>query len=406
MSALIFPKGMKSMMKLPVYMDNHATTPLDPKVLEAMMPCLTTEFGNAASRTHCFGWQAESKVNTARDEIARFIHATPEEIVFTSGATESNNVALKGAVGIYKEKGNHIITQVTEHKSVLDTCKYLETQGVKITYLPVNSQGLIDLGQLEAAITDQTLLISIMYANNEIGTLQPVAEIGKIAKARNILFHVDGAQAAGKVPLDVDAMGIDILSLSAHKIYGPKGIGVLYVRKKNPRVRLTPLIHGGGHEGGFRSGTLNVPGIVGFGKACEIARKEMDEESKRMAKLRDRLQASFQMRLAGVHINGNSEYRLPNNLSVSFDGVDGEAVLMSLDGKVAVSTGSACNSANTEPSYVLKAIGLSPEKIRGSIRFGLGRFTTDEEIVYVADRVVEVVTRLRQLSPFAESNSA
>ncbi len=390
------------MIKLPIYMDYHSTTPVDPRVLGAMLPSFGEHFGNAASRNHPFGWQAEKLVEKARTQIARLIHADPKEIVFTSGATESNNIALKGALEIYQEKGNHLITQPTEHKSVLDTCKYLEKRGAKVTYLPVDRYGVVDPEELRRAVTDKTVLISIMAANNEIGTIQPIEEIGKIAKEKGVLFHVDAAQAAGKIPLDVEKMGIDLLSISAHKMYGPKGTGALYVRSKNPRVRLAPLIHGGGHEFGIRSGTLNVPGIVGFGKACEIAEKELPEEAKRILGLRKKLHELTTKGLEGVHLNGHPEKRLPGNLNLSFVGVEGESLLMSLSEEIAVSSGSACSSARVEPSFVLKALGLGENLIHTSIRFGLGRFNTEEEVDYTARRVIEIVKKLREISPLYE----
>ncbi len=389
-------------MKLPVYLDNHATTPLDPRVLEAMMPSLTNEFGNAASRNHPFGWHAEKMVETSRDQIAHLIGADSKEIIFTSGATESNNIALKGAAEMYREKGDHIITQVTEHKAILDTCKFLEKQGIKVTYLPVDQYGQIRLDDLNRAITDKTILISIMFANNEIGTIQPIEAIGKIAKERGILFHVDAAQAAGKIPIDVEKMGIDILSISAHKMYGPKGIGALYVRRRNPRVRLSPVIHGGGHERGMRSGTLNVAGIVGLAKACEIAEKEMTQESGRLAALRDRLKAGIEKELDEVYLNGHPTERLPNNLNISFAYVEGESLLMGINEEIAVSSGSACTSASLEPSYVLKALGVGEDLAHTSIRFGLGRFNTQEEVDYTINRIVKVVKRLREMSPLYE----
>lgn len=390
------------MVKLPIYMDHQATTPVDPRVLEAMLPCFREAFGNAASRNHPFGWQAEKLVENARAQIAHITHADPKEIVFTSGATESDNIALKGAAEMYREKGNHIITQVTEHKAILDTAKYLEKQGVQVTYLPVDPYGLISLEKLQAAITDKTILISIMAANNEIGTLQPIEEIGKIAKEKGILFHVDAAQAVGKIPMDVEKMGIDILSFSAHKMYGPKGIGALYVRKKNPRVRLAPVIHGGGHERGVRSGTLNVPGIVGFGKACEIAERELPEETKRLLKLRTRLHETITGELDEVYLNGHPERRLPGNLNLSFAFVEGESLLMGINEEIAVSSGSACTSATLEPSYVLKALGVGEDLAHTSIRFGLGRFNSEEEVDYVAKRIIETVKRLREMSPLYE----
>src|SRR5712691_6945302 len=388
-------------MKLPIYMDNHATTQVDPRVFKAMLPYLTNVFGNAASRNHSFGWQAEEAVEKARKQVADLIGATAKEIVFTSGATESNNLALKGVAEMYAEKGNHVITAATEHKAVLDTCKRLEKEGVRVTYLPVQTNGLIDLEQLRAAITDQTILISIMHANNEIGVLQPAREIGKIAKERGVLFHTDGTQAAGKVPVNVLEDNIDLMSISAHKMYGPKGVGALYVRRRNPRVQLTAQIDGGGHERGMRSGTLNVPGIVGLGEACAIAQAEMPEESKRLAHLRDKLKDRLLAALDEVYINGTMEHRLPNNLNISFAFVEGESLLMGIN-DVAVSSGSACTSATLEPSYVLKALGAGDDLAHSSIRFGLGRFNTEEEVDYVADKVIDVVKKLRELSPLYE----
>jgi len=392
--------------KLPIYMDNQATTAVDPRVLEAMLPYFTEKFGNAASRNHEFGWKAEEAVENARGQIARLIRANPREIVFTSGATESDNLAIKGVADPLREKspenGNHIITQATEHKAVLDVCKRLEKSGSDVTYLPVSADGLIDLDDLRRAITPKTILISIMYANNEIGVIQPIAEIGKIAKEKKILFHVDAVQAVGKIPVDVQKDGIDLLSISAHKIYGPKGVGALYVRRKDPRVELSAMIDGGGHERGMRSGTLNVPGIVGLGKACEICLKEMQEESERLRLLRDKLKHSIMSRLYGTAINGSMDQRLPNNLNLSFSGVEGDALLMGIN-DVAVSSGSACTSAMIEPSYVLRALGVSEDLAHSSIRFGLGRFNTEEEVDYVADRVVETVKRLRELSPLYEA---
>lgn len=388
-------------LKLPVYFDNHATTPVDPRVLGAMLPYFTERFGNAASRNHSFGWSAEEAVENGRAQIAKLIGATPKEIIFTSGATESNNLAIKGAAEMYREKGNHIITQATEHKAVLDTCKRLEKYGYQVTYLPVEKDGRINLDDLRRAITDKTILISIMYANNEIGVIQPIAEIGKIAKEKGVFFHVDGVQAAGKIPVDVNKDNIDLLSISAHKMYGPKGVGALYVRRRNPRVQLSAIIDGGGHERGMRSGTLNVPGIVGFGMACEIAQKEMPEESVRLRGLRDRLKDKLFAKLDELFINGSMEHRLPHNLNVSFAYVEGESLLMGIN-DVAVSSGSACTSATLEPSYVLKALGVGEDLAHTSIRFGLGRFNSEEEVDYVADRLVQVVTRLRELSPLYE----
>ncbi len=387
--------------KLPIYMDNHATTPVDPRVLEAMLPYFNEKFGNAASRNHAFGWAAEEAVENARGQIARLINATPKEIIFTSGATESDNLAIKGVAEMYREKGNHIITQVTEHKAVLDTCKRLEKYGCQVTYLPVERDGRINLDDLVRAITPKTILITIMYANNEIGVIQPVAEIGKIAKEKGVFFHVDGVQAAGKIPVDVQKDNIDVLSMSGHKIYGPKGVGALYVRRKNPRVQLSAIIDGGGHERGMRSGTLNVPGIVGIGKACEVCRNEMAEEGERMRRLRERLKDGIFAQLDEVYINGSMVHRLPNNLNVSFAYVEGESLLMGIN-DVAVSSGSACTSATLEPSYVLKALGVGEDLAHTSIRFGLGRFNTEEEVDYVLSRVVETVNRLRELSPLYE----
>jgi cysteine desulfurase len=382
-------------------MDYHATTPVDPRVFEAMKPYFTEIFGNPASRNHSFGWQAEDAVEKARKQVASLIGATAKEIVFTSGATESNNLAIKGVAQMYAERGNHIITAATEHKATLDTCKHLEKEGFRVTYLPVQTSGLVDLEQLRAAITDKTILISIMYANNEIGVIQPISEIGKIAKERGVLFHTDAVQAAGKIPVNVVADNIDLLSISGHKIYGPKGVGALYVRRKNPRVQLTAQIDGGGHERGMRSGTLNVPGIVGLGEACAIAQAEMPEESKRLAYLRDKLKDRLLAALDEVYINGTMEHRLPNNLNMSFAFVEGESLLMGIN-DVAVSSGSACTSATLEPSYVLKALGAGDDLAHSSIRFGLGRFNTEEEVDYVAAKVIEVVRKLRELSPLYE----
>jgi cysteine desulfurase len=387
--------------KLPIYMDNHATTPVDPRVVEAMMPYFTEKFGNAASRNHEFGWLAEEAVENARGQVARLINATPKEIVITSGATESTNLAIKGVAEMYREKGNHIITQVTEHKATLDTCKRLEKYGYEVTYLPVEKDGRINLDDLRRAITPKTILISIMYANNEIGVVQPIAEIGKIAKEKGIFFHVDGVQAVGKIPVDVQKDGIDLMSISAHKIYGPKGVGALYVRRKNPRVQLSAIIDGGGHERGMRSGTLNVPGIVGLGKACELCQNEMAEESAKLRRLREKLTHSIMSRLDETFINGSMEHRLPHNINISFAYVEGESLLMGIN-DIAVSSGSACTSATLEPSYVLKALGVGEDLAHTSIRFGIGRFNTEEEVDYVADRVVDTVTRLRELSPLYE----
>ena len=388
------------MIKLPIYMDNNATTPLDPRVLEAMMPYLTTEFGNAASRSHSFGWKAEEAVDRAREQIAALIGGNEKELVFTSGATESINLALKGAAEFYKEKGNHIITVRTEHKATLDTAKRLERQGFEVTYLPTDKDGRISAQQLREAITDKTILVSVMLANNEIGTVQPIAELGEVTREKGVLFHVDAVQGVGKVPFDVEKMKVDLASLSAHKIYGPKGIGALWVRRK-PRVRIAPIIDGGGHERGMRSGTLNVPGIVGFGKAAELAQQLMPEEGKRTYQLRKKLQDYLFGHLDHLELNGHATERLPGNLNVSFAYVEGEALMMAIK-NVAVSSGSACTSASLEPSYVLRACGVSEDLAHTSIRFGIGRFNTDEEVDYVGKYVVEQVKRLREMSPLYE----
>jgi cysteine desulfurase len=382
-------------------MDNHATTPLDERVLEAMMPYFTTKFGNAASRNHSFGWEAEKAVETAREQIAKLIGATSKEIIFTSGATESDNLAIKGIAEMYRERGNHIITQVTEHKAILDTCKRLEKHGYRVTYLPVKADGIIDLDDLERAMDDKTILVSIMAANNEIGVLQPIREIGKLCHEKGIIFHTDAVQSVGKVPVNVIDDNLDVLSISGHKIYGPKGVGALYVRRRNPRVQIAAQIDGGGHERGMRSGTLNVPGIVGLGKACEIAMEEMDSEAAYLRGLRDRLKDKLESELDYVHINGSMEHRLPGNLNMSFVYVEGESLLMGIN-DVAVSSGSACTSATLEPSYVLKALGLGDDVAHSSIRFGLGRFNTQAEVDYVAAKVIDVVKKLRQLSPLYE----
>ena len=398
-----------------VYMDNHATTPVDPRVMEAMLPYFGSTFGNAASRSHGFGWEAERAVETAREQVAALLNAKPKDIIFMSGATEADNLAIKGIVEFYKDKGNHIVTQVTEHKAILDTCRALERKGLAtVTYLPVDKTGLVDLGELERALTDKTVLVSIMYANNEVGTIQPIGEIGKLCRDRGIFFHSDATQGVGKLPIDVDAMHIDLLSLTAHKIYGPKGCGALYVRSKSPRVRLAPQMDGGGHERGMRSGTLNVPGIVGLGKACEIARESMIDEAQRLGRLRQKLEDGIWAQLDEVYLNGHPVHRLPGNLNVSFAFVEGESLLMGLNGSVhalaasaskpaiAVSSGSACTSATLEPSYVLKALGVGEDLAHTSIRFGLGRFNTEEDIDYVLERVVSEVKRLRDLSPLYE----
>jgi cysteine desulfurase len=387
--------------QLPIYMDNHATTALDPRVLEAMLPYMTKIYGNAASRNHQFGWEAEQGVDTAREQIAKLIGASAKEIIFTSGATEGNNLAIKGVAEMYREKGNHIITQVTEHKAVLDTCKHLEKRGYKVTYLPVEADGLVDVAKIAEAITPETILVSIMYANNEIGVINPIAEIGKLCHEKGVLFHVDGVQAVGKIPVDVQKDNIDLLSMSGHKIYGPKGVGALYVRRRNPRVQLVSQIDGGGHERGMRSGTLNVPGIVGLGKACELAGEEMEAETKRLTELRDYMKAKFEAALDYVHVNGNMEHHLPGNLNMSFVYVEGESLLMGIN-DIAVSSGSACTSATLEPSYVLKALGLGDDVAHSSIRFGLGRFNTKEEVDYVSDKLIDTVLKLRELSPLYE----
>src|SRR5579862_8750406 len=387
--------------KLPIYMDNHATTPVDPRVLEEMLPYFTDKFGNAASRNHSYGWEAEAGVEQARERIAKLVGATTKEIVFTSGATESDNLAIKGVAEMYKEKGNHIITAVTEHKAVLDTCKRLEKYGYRVTYLPVQKDGLIDLEDLKRAMDDKTILVSIMFANNEIGVVQPVAEIGKLCRERGVIFHTDATQAIGKIPVDVNKQNIDLMSISAHKMYGPKGVGALYVRRKNPRVQISAIIDGGGHERGMRSGTLNVAGIVGLGKACAIASEEMSREAVQLGALRDRLRGRIMSRLDETYINGTMDHRLPGNLNISFAYVEGESLLMGIN-DIAVSSGSACTSATLEPSYVLKALGTGDDLAHSSIRFGIGRFNTEAEVDYVADRVIETVERLRELSPLYE----
>ncbi len=389
-------------MKLPIYLDSHATTPVDSQVLEAMLPFFTECFGNPASRNHFFGWQAEEAVEKARIQIASLIGASEKEIIFTSGATESDNLALKGVASMYLEKGNHIITCVTEHKAILDSCKSLEQAGFEITYLPVMTSGIVDLEKLQKAITPKTILISLMAANNEIGVLHPLKEIGRISKHKGILFHTDAAQAVGKIPMDVEEMGIDLMSFSAHKMYGPKGVGALFVREKNPRVRLTALIDGGGHERGLRSGTLDVPGIVGFGKACELSQNLMDKESKRLLTLREKLRKGFMNQLEEVYVHGDLEKRLSHNLNISFAYVEAESLLMAIRDDVAVSSGSACMSANLELSHVLPSLGVPENLLHSSLRFGLSRFTTEEEIDYVLQKVVEAVKRLRSMSPIYE----
>jgi len=392
---------MATTMKLPIYMDYHATTPVDPRVLESMLPFFAQHFGNPASRNHAFGWEAEEAVDTARKQVADLIGANSKEVIFTSGATEANNLAIKGAAEMYREKGSHIITCVTEHKAVIDTCKKLEKQGARVTYLPVQKDGRIDLDDLRSAITDKTILITIMTANNEIGVLQPVDEIGAIAKEKGILFHTDAVQAVGKVPFDVNRTKADLVSLSAHKMYGPKGVGALYVRRRNPRVLLAEQISGGGHERGMRSGTLNVPGIVGLGRAAELCRLEMAGDTARLSALRDRLNVQLHQSLDEIYINGSMEHRLPHNLNISFAYVEGESLLMGIN-DVAVSSGSACTSASLEPSYVLKALGAGDDLAHSSIRFGLGRWTTEEEVDYVVEKLTNVVRRLREMSPLYE----
>jgi len=384
-----------------IYLDNNATTPVDPRVLDAMLPYFREKFGNAASRTHQFGWEAEKAVDVAREQVAALINAGAKEIVWTSGATESNNIAVKGAAQMYKDKGRHVITQVTEHKAVLDPAKYLETQGFEVTFLPVDRTGRVDVDQLREAIRPDTVLVSIMMANNEIGTIQPIAEIGAICKEKGVIFHTDATQAFGKVPIDVKAMGIDLLSCSGHKVYGPKGVGALYARRKDPRVRCEPVLHGGGHERGMRSGTLNVPGIVGFGRAAEIAGHEMQTESAREARLRDSLWAGLNEHLDEVYRNGHPVHCLPNTLNVSFAYVEGEALMMGFS-NIAVSSGSACTSASLEPSYVLKALDVGDELAHSSIRFSLGRFNTAAEIEQTIEQVVSTVRRLREMSPLYE----
>lgn len=388
-------------MKLPIYLDNHSTTPCDPRVVETMLPFFTEKFGNAASRNHTFGWEAEEAVEQARNQIAQLVHADAKEIIFTSGATESDNLALKGVVEMYKEKGDHIITTSTEHRAVIDTAKYLEKKGINVTFLPVDKTGMVNPDDVRNAITDKTILISIMLANNEIGTIHPVAEIGKIAKEKGVIFHCDATQGVGKIPVNVEEMGIDLMSFTSHKIYGPKGIGALYVRRRKPRVRLEPMIHGGGHERGMRSGTLPVPLIVGFGKACELCEQEMSTESVRMAKMRDRLQEGIMGAMDEVYLNGHPTERLPGNLNISFAYVEGEALLMGVK-EIALSSGSACTSATLEPSYVLRALGVGSDLAHSSIRFGLGRFNTDEEIEYTIDRMIKAVNHLREMSPLYE----
>jgi cysteine desulfurase len=389
------------MLKLPIYLDNNATTPMDPRVLETMIPYFTEHFGNAASRNHPFGWEAEEAVDYAREQVAKLIGADPKEIIFTSGATEGDNLAIKGVFEMYASKGNHIITCVTEHKAVLDTCKHIEKSGGEVTYLPVKEDGLIDMKELEAAIKPTTILIAIMYANNEVGVIQPVREISTLAKKNGILFFTDATQAVGKVPVDVIKDGIDLLTFSGHKMYGPKGVGALYVRRKNPRVKVTAQMDGGGHERGMRSGTLNVPGIVGFGKACELCYTEMEEEAKRISQLRDKLENAL-LQIEEAYVNGNPEHRLPHVSNISFKYVEGEGLLMGFNKNIALSSGSACTSASLEPSYVLKALGLGDDLAHSSLRFGLGRFTTEEQIDYTIEQITNTVNKLRDMSPLWE----
>ena len=388
------------MIQLPIYLDNNSTTPMDPRVLEAMLPYFNEKFGNAASRNHPFGWAAEEGVDYAREQISKLINCSEKEIIFTSGATESNNLAIKGVFEMYAEKGNHIITATTEHKAVLDTCAHLEKLGASITYLQVKADGLIDLNELSNAITDKTILVSIMYGNNEIGVVQPMKEISAITRSKGVLLHTDATQTVGKIPVDVEADGIDLLSFTAHKMYGPKGVGALYVRRKNPRVKVTAQMDGGGHERGMRSGTLNVPGIVGFGKACEIAMQDMEKDTIRLSAMRNRLEKSL-IELEETYINGNTNHRLPHVTNISFKYVEGEGLMMAMK-DLAVSSGSACTSASLEPSYVLKSLGLNDDLAHSSIRFGLGRFTTDEEIDYAIECTKKAVTKLRDMSPLWE----
>lgn len=385
-------------MKFPIYLDYHSTTPVDPRVLDAMLPYFTCDFGNASSKSHAFGWKAECAVEKARERVARLLKSQSREIVFTSGATESNNFVIRGVAESYKAQGNHIITTCIEHKCILATTEYLEKQGFDVTYLPVDGNGQIRIGDLEKAIRPETILVSVMAANNETGTIQPLAEIGALTRANNVLFHTDAAQAVGKIPLDVNALKIDLLSLSAHKFYGPKGVGAVYVRRRDPRVEPTPLIYGGGQEHGFRSGTLNVPGIVGLGRAAEVAMEELEKEVHQVAFLRDRLHNGLKERLGTVHLNGHPTDRLPQSLNVSFPHVESDSLVAALK-NIAVSSTSACMSAAAIPSYVLAAMGLPPERIHGSIRFGLGRFTTEAEIVYTIDTVYQAVKRLQKNSP-------
>lgn len=394
-------KTIMSQLQFPIYLDNNATTPCDPRVVEAMVPYFTQNFGNAASRNHPFGWQAEEAVDYAREQVAQLIGADPKEIIFTSGATEGDNLAIKGVFEMYASKGNHIITATTEHKAVLDTCKHIEKLGGEVTYLQVKKDGLIDLSELEAAIRPTTILIAIMYANNEVGVIQPVREISAIAKKHGVLFFTDGVQAVGKIPVNVNNDGIDIMAFTAHKMYGPKGVGALYIRRKNPRVKVTAQMDGGGHERGMRSGTLNVPGIVGFGKACELARLEMDKDAAHTSRLRDKLENAL-LQLEEAHVNGSVQHRLPHVSNISFKYVEGEGLMMGFNKNIAVSSGSACTSASLEPSYVLKALGLGDDLAHSSLRFGLSRFTTEEQIDYTINAVRDTVLKLREMSPLWE----
>jgi cysteine desulfurase len=389
------------MLKLPIYLDNNATTPMDPRVLEAMTPYFLEDYGNAASRNHPFGWKAEEAVDYAREQVAKLICADPKEIIFTSGATEGDNLGIKGVFEMYAQKGNHIITATTEHKAVLDTCKHIEKLGGEVTYLQVKPDGLIDLAELEAAIKPTTILISIMWANNEIGTVMPIREISAIAKKHGVLLFTDATQAVGKIPVDVNKDGIDLMAFTAHKMYGPKGVGALYVRRKNPRVKVTAQMDGGGHERGMRSGTLNVPGIVGLGKACELCMQDMEADTKRISKMRDKLENAL-MLLEEAYINGSTEHRLPHVTNISFKHVEGEGLLMGFNKNIALSSGSACTSASLEPSYVLKALGLGDDLAHSSLRFGLGRFTTDEQIDYTVKAISDTVIKLREMSPLWE----
>ncbi len=398
---LHYKQEIKDMLKLPIYLDNNATTPMDPRVLEAMTPYFLQHFGNAASRNHPFGWEAEEAVDYAREQVAKLIGADPKEIIFTSGATEGDNLGIKGVYEMYASKGNHIITATTEHKAVLDTCKHIEKIGGEVTYLQVKADGLIDLKELEAAIKPTTILIAIMYANNEIGTVMPIKEISAIARKHGVLVFTDGTQAVGKIPVNVNKDGIDLMAFTAHKMYGPKGVGALYVRRKNPRVKVTAQMDGGGHERGMRSGTLNVPGIVGFGKACELCMLDMEEDSKRIIKMRDHLETEL-MKLEEAYINGSTEHRLPHVTNISFKHVEGEGLLMGFNKNIALSSGSACTSASLEPSYVLKALGLGDDLAHSSLRFGLSRFTTQEEIDYTIKAISETVLKLREMSPLWE----